>query len=124
MTNPRQFRKMVLMAVSIARKDGSLPPKTPLEEDNVILGLSKLPFQSGSQSQSFSSPRAMMDTPRQLLSPRYADAHDRYLSTSGEQVLRKLEDVRLHVKRIETLVSRHQGQAAETLSADESDREC
>ncbi|KAI5069995.1 hypothetical protein GOP47_0014338 [Adiantum capillus-veneris] len=122
MTNPRQFRKVVLMAASIVRKDGSLPEQSPIHEGDVVLGLSKLHFPGGSQSHSFSSPRATMDTPRQVLSPRYADVHDRYQSTSGEVVLRKLEDVRLHAKKLEALILRQQGQALEILS-DVSDPE-
>ncbi|MCO5552945.1 hypothetical protein L7F22_006465 [Adiantum nelumboides] len=121
MTNPRQFRKVVLMAANIVRKDGCLPEHSPMHEGNVILGLSKLPPLSGSQSQ-FSSPRATMGTSQQMASPRHHDAHDRYLSTSGELVLRKLEDVRMHAKKIETLILRQLGKTSEVLS-DASDSE-
>lgn len=121
MTNPRQFRKVVLSAASAVKNDGSLLTSTPNREGNVIVGLSRLHSEGGFYSQS--SPRATMDASRQMVPPHYASGHDGHFSASGEQVLRRLEDVRIYAKKIEMLVSKQQGQASQALS-DVSDNEC
>eukprot|EP00250_Pteridium_aquilinum_P032958 c5006_g1_i1 orf=133-975(+) len=114
MTNPRQFRKVVLIASNTVKNDAT---RTPNRKGNVILGLS---CQGGYRSPSFASPRAMIDTPQQTLSP---SGHNRHLFTYGDQVLQKIEDIRINAKKIEMLISRQQGKASETLS-DVSEPEC
>lgn len=113
-TNPRQFRKVVLSAATAVKNDGSLPTTTPNRECNVIVGLSRLQSRGGSYSQS--SPRATVDTSRQMFSPYHASGHEGDVSATGEQVLRKLEDVRIYAKNIEMLVSKQQTEVSQDLS--------
>lgn len=115
-TNPKQFRKVVLSAVTAAGHDGSLSTNSPYQEGTMILGLPRLHSEGGIHSQSFTSPRGRTETPRQMSSSYHGNGLDSYFSISGQQILKKLEDVKNYVKKIETLIERQQGQVSETLS--------
>lgn len=104
LTNPKQFRKVVLKAANAVRIDGSLPTSTPNRDGHAISGSFRQQPQHVSRPES--SPRAIMNTSRQTLPNHYTSRHDGLLPTCGEQVLRKLEDVRSYAKKIEMLMSK------------------
>ncbi|KAH7278350.1 hypothetical protein KP509_38G037400 [Ceratopteris richardii] len=122
MNNPRKFRKAVLMATSALKKDASFYDSS-FREKNVSLGLPRLHLQSSTRSQSFTSPQTVTDTPRQIFSHSYSDAHNPYVPANGETFLRKLEDIRIRAKKIETIILRQHGQTTDIFS-DASDSEC
>lgn len=117
LSNPKQFRKVVLSAVTAAGHDGPLSTNSPYQEGTMILGLPTLQSEGGIHSQLFTSPpRGRTETPRQMLSSYQGSGLDSHFSISGQQILKKLEDVKNYVKKIETLIERQQGQVSETLS--------
>lgn len=114
LANPRQFRKVVLTAATTLREDGSSSMSNPKNEGSVMVGIPRLSSKNDSLSPPSALPQAVPDSPWQRFSPYIASAPDTYFSTSGETLLRKLDDLRNSVNRIEMLISSRQSQLLES----------
>lgn len=109
MDNPKQFRRVVLIAATTPRQQDSLSMSSSKHERTSNPGPPGMNTETGSLSQ-------ITDTPWQMFSPHSGSAADAYFSVPGEKVLRKLEDLGNSLKRIETLIG---GQQSRLLEASE-----